>query len=142
MSWKCLKCNHPRYKITESGLYIICVNCKNCTEATKANEGVSISPGPNKSLNANESSDDSIERQTSYDKSKKKLRGAAKKSKVSKIMKERADVGDEDDLIDMNELTSTSEGMYIENRNIRSNKARNLKKKLSNLALELNRSCG
>ena len=83
-----------------------------------------------------------MDRQSSYDKVKKNLRGAAKQSKVSKILKDRAGLGDDDDLIDTNELKSSSEGAFIVNSHLRSNKARTLKKRIQNAAVELNRCCG
>merc|ERR1712179_458263 len=77
----------------------------------------------------------------SYDKSNKKLRGAAKKSKAAKIIKEREAVGDTDLLIDTSEL-SYDEGVYIRDRHQRCNKAKILKKSLHQTALDINRMCG
>ena len=95
--------------------FIVCVQCHDCTRPSSANEIVSVSPGPRQLLQLG-SDDDGIERQSSFDKSKKKLKGAAKKSKVSKIMKERAQVNNSDELIDTDELKSSSEGVFIKDR--------------------------
>ena len=121
--------------------FIVCVQCHDCTRPSSANEIVSVSPGPRQLLQLG-SDDDGIERQSSFDKSKKKLKGAAKKSKISKIMKERAQVNDNDELIATDELKSSSEGVYIKDRILRCNKARILKKKIQKAVLELNRCCG
>jgi len=139
MDWKCPNCDQVQFKVSESGDKISCVNCNLESNATRANEGVSVSPGPNKSLNLDE---DLIERQVSFDKSKKKLRGAAMKAKVNKILKERADDGDEGELIDTEELKSESKGAFIKDTNVRSNKARRLKIQIRKAALDLQRCCG
>ena len=141
MDWICPKCDQVQFRVSESGDRISCVNCNHESNATRANEGFSVSPGPNKSLNL-DNSEDLIERQVSYDKSKKKLKGAAMKAKVNKILKERANDGDEGELIDTEELKSESEGTYIKDTNIRSNKARRLKAQIRKAALDLQRCCG
>ena len=117
------------------------MSCLYCTVATPANESYSVSPGPKNSMIVEEEPG-VLDRQSSYDKVQKKLRGAAKKSKVSKILKDRVSLGDDDELIDTNELKSSSEGVLIADTQVRSNKARNLKKRIQNAALELNRCCG
>lgn len=144
MAWRCKKCNNPEYKVTPQSGQICCVQCNHCTKPTSLNEHVTVSPVPRQflELSSDDEGDDGIERQSSYDKPKKKLRGAAKKSKVSRIMKEREQVGDSDDLIDTNELKSSAEGLYIHDRVLRCKKARVLKKKIQQAVLDLNRSCG
>ena len=100
-----------------------------------------MSPGPSQALQSFSSTSGGVSRQSSHDKSNKKLRGAAKKSKAAKIIKEREAVGDTDLLIETSEL-SYDVGIYIRDRHQRCNKAKVLKKRLHQTALNLNRMCG
>ena len=137
MGWECEKCFCTKYLLAETG-HVSCINCQNKSKPTCANKVVSVSPGPNQSL---ENSSVGIKRQSSTDKTRKLLRGAAKRSKASMIMKHREEIGDPENLIDTNDLKYT-EGVYIQDRVLRSKKARVLKAKIEQAALSLKRQCG
>ena len=137
----CKKCFHKKYRVSAENGNIVCTACQDCTTPTAANEVHSVSPGPSQVLQALSSTSGGVSRQSSHDKSNKKLRGAAKKSKAAKIIKEREAVGDTDLLIETSEL-SYDEGIYIRDRHQRCNKAKVLKKRLHQTALNLNRMCG
>ena len=137
MEWACSRCSCTKYRLAENG-HVICLKCQDNTVATSANEVVSVSPGPSQML---QKSSVKIVRQSSYDKSTVKLKGAAKKSKASKILKNREEFGNSDELIETSELTYNT-GVYIQNRVHRSKKASVLKKKIHQAALDLKRVCG
>ena len=137
MGWECEKCFCTKYLLAETG-HVSCINCQNKSKPTCANEVVSVSPGPNQSL---ENSSVGFKRQSSTDKTRKLLRGAAKRSKASMILKHREEIGDPENLIDTNDLKYT-EGVYIQDRVLRSKKARVLKAKIEQAAFSLKRQCG
>jgi hypothetical protein len=84
---------------------------------------VTVSPGPTSRLQLESESDESdLEKQSSFDKKGKKLKGIALKNKIKQIKKQRESFGDEEELIDTEHLKSSLTGVYIENTKKRSKK--------------------
>lgn len=144
MSWICPKCNFVKFRVTSTGS-IICIKCGNEVNASQKNELVTVSPGPTSRIQIESESDESdLEKQSSYDKSRKKLKGAALQNKIKQIKKQRESFGDEEeeDLIDTEDLKSNLTGVYIENTKSRSKKAVKLKEAIRLKSLALQRECG
>ena len=142
MSWICPKCDHFKFKVTSTGS-IICIQCGNEVNASQKNELVTVSPGPTSRLQLESESDESdLEKQSSFDKKSKKLKGIALKNKIKQIKKQRESFGDEEELIDTEHLKSSLTGVYIENTKNRSKKPVKLKETIRLKSLALQRECG
>ena len=111
--------------------------------ACQKNELVTVSPVPTSRLQLESESDESdLEKQSSFDKKSKKLKGIALKNKIKQIKKQRESFGDEEELIDTEHLKSSLTGVYIENTKNRSKKAVKLKETIRLKSLALQRESG
>ena len=135
MSWVCPDCHYAKYRI--QGDRVICLGCGGQSVIDESVNSVSMSPV--KSSGDEQSDTDEIEKQHSYDKKRKKLRGCAFKSKKEKLEKNLEDI--DGGLIDMEEFKSNP-GSFIANSKHRSKKAGDLKSRVHRDLLSLNRECG
>ena len=135
MAWACKDCQYVRYKIEDGK--VVCLSCGGLSVLDDRVNSVSVSPV--KSSNDTDSDTDQIEKQHSYDKKRKVLRGAAFKSKKEKLVKNLEDI--DEGLINTEEFKSNS-GVFIHSSKHRSKKAGDIKARVHRDLLSLNRECG
>ena len=128
--WVCTTCGLDQYLVI--GNNVMCSVCSSSQSVDKSVEILTISPSKS---GESDSSEDELNRQTSVNKQRVPLRGAAKKSKKAKLERENLDTND-------NNLKSRGSSIYIDNVQTRQKRAGRLRSQIESRVNNLNRQCG
>ena len=134
MAWFCKDCSGSKFRVEND--QAVCLGCGGKSVIDESCNLVSFSPVNSES---DSDTDSDLEKQHSYDKKRKVLRGIALKAKKMKLVKDAEDM--DENLIDIDKLKSSS-GVFLHNRKHRSKKANNIKTRVHKDLLALNRECG
>ena len=134
MAWTCEKCHYFEFE-DENGQQI----CLNCAHSSYNDDRSEARFSPTKDPSDMSDSEDDLEKQVSYDKTKCQLKGAALSSKKLKMVSE---LPEDEDRVDTEDLKSLPSNVYITEVKRRSRRASDLKKKVNKDLLRLSVECG
>ena len=126
--WKCSTCTLDQYKV--DGDEVVCSVCDSRKPVDKNIEILTVSGDE-----IEEEDDRELVKQKSLDQKKIRLKGAALKSKLSKL-------GSGDPERNVKQLMSAGSSFYIENSAHRCKRTKELKEQIKSRVEELNRRCG
>ena len=126
--WKCSTCTLDQYKV--DGDEVVCSVCDSRKPVDKNIEILTVSCDE-----IEEEDDRELVKQKSLDQKKIRLKGAALKSKLSKL-------GSGDPERNVKQLMSAGSSYYIENSAHRCKRTKELKEQIKSRVEELNRRCG